>query len=408
MIEHRVPTVRTTPSWTDFARAALKVLPGASKATIGVLWAQFALETARGLHCYGHNIGNRKDLDGDGFNYHVLKGVWEVVNGENVFLAVDDPGSRFCTFASLDEGMREHIDFIRRPGYRHSNAWKFAELGDYAAYARSLGASKYYTAKPEKYVQYGLPHFAEWMRSNAYEQAKASLEPLPNAMYSAMVIASSSLHLRERPTTDSKSLALMPRNSIVQTLYELGGWNEVVFNGQRGFAATKWLARTGAPLTTTVDGLVEVEHDGVTWLVYPIPLGPVTIKQGVELAARMGFELPTPALVDAIYAAADVKIDGAKLRDAAGEDRTDADKINAPETKAKVLGEFTRQLGGRSLGVDCFLITGQKLIVRDPETGKPGLYGLFDANGRPIQTLYTEHVLDWGDWSQFVQVVKPA
>lgn len=48
MAETLLPTVRTTPSKTDFARALLAAWPDATKEGAGVLYAHFAGETGEG------------------------------------------------------------------------------------------------------------------------------------------------------------------------------------------------------------------------------------------------------------------------------------------------------------------------------------------------------------------------
>lgn len=414
-MEHRVPTVRTTPTRRDFLRSLLKAWPEATKAGAAVIGAQFDVETARGLHCYGHNVGNRKDRDGDGFNYHTLKGVWEVVNGEKVFLAVDDPGSRFCTFASLDEGVREHITFIRRKGFRYESAWPFVERGDYEGYAREIGRKGYYTATPDSYVEHGLPFFREWLRDPAFEIAKASLTPAPYAVDTATVTAPSGLNLREKPDVGSAKITQMGRSAVVQIIREGAKWHEVLFNGMRGFAAAQWLARTGAPLTVHDDGLVEVTCNGEKWLVYPFHIQPISIGRAIDLAKRMGFELPTPDLVDAIWQAADLKIDGWEIVRAAGGDAR-LSKLSDPETYAAVARRTGELVGNRGLGKDYFLVASTaKDISIDLVTGRPGLYGFHDANGVPIQGrdprtggISVVHGLDYEDFAGGFRPVKRA
>ena len=405
--EYRVPTVRTTPTMVEFARALLKAWPEATKAGAGVMWAQFALETAKGVHCYGNNLGNVKDRDGDGLNYHVLGGVWEIVNGQKVFLSKDDPGSRFVSFASLDEGMRHHLTFIRRKGFRYESAWPFVVAGDYQSYARELGRKGYYTANPDDYVKYGLPHHAEWMRTSAYEEAQVSLEPLPGALYTAMVTAPSGLRLRAAASTAAAVIRQLPPRGIVQVLEEHGAWNEVAYQGLHGFASAEWLARTDAPLTTTEDGLVEVTCSGNKWLVYPVQLGPVGIGEADELVNGMGFELPTKELVDAIYAVADLKIDGGKIRDVAAGHDGSFEQMNSPARYAAVAAEIGRQVGNRSLSRDFFLMAGAMKDVVRVGSGL-GLYGWQDASGTPIQGLYTGHWPGHRDYSQGCRPVRRA
>jgi hypothetical protein len=200
--ERLVPTVRTTPTMASFARALYVVWPEASKASAGVLWAQFALETGRGAHCYGHNLGNVKHVAGDGHDYHALSGVWEgrtpidaaklVAAGRarmdpspdharavgpgkvSVLLEASDPGAWFRSFQTLADGMADYVALLRR---RFGSAWSFVEMGDPVAFARALGRRGYYTASPDAYVAAMNAHFAPWMAADAFEAHLAETLP---------------------------------------------------------------------------------------------------------------------------------------------------------------------------------------------------------------------------------------
>ncbi|MHB8107738.1 MAG: hypothetical protein ACYDH4_09990, partial [Candidatus Cryosericum sp.] len=56
-------------------------------------------------------------------------------------------------------------------------------------------------------------------------------------------------------------------------------------------------------------GWVPVTYNGVVWNVSPSYIAPVGIGEAEQLAAQNGCELPTPALVDAIWKAADLKLE---------------------------------------------------------------------------------------------------
>lgn len=161
-------------------------------------------------------------------------------------------------------------------------------------------------------------------------------------------------------------------------------------------------------------GFVELEHAGDTWLVCPVYVGPIGIGQARDVAKQLGCELPTPGLVDAIWRAADLKIDATKMivSNHDGTPRT----MNSPEVHARQCEKIAREVAGRALGKDFFLLAGAfKDVVQriNPSTGAPqiGLYGWHRASGAPIQSFYGGHAMAWQDYSQGLRlcrrVVKP-
>jgi hypothetical protein len=172
-----VPTVQTTPTLKEFAIAALQVVPTLSKEACGVLWAQHAIETTNGAHCYGWNLGNIKHSHNDGFDYHALKGVFEYVHGHPVPIPPTSPGAWFKDFPTLDAGMSFHIHFLSAG--RYQTTWTFILAGDAAGFARELGRCGYYTAPPAGYIAGCQAKMKMWLASGAYEQASAELFPVP-------------------------------------------------------------------------------------------------------------------------------------------------------------------------------------------------------------------------------------
>jgi len=144
--------------------------------------------------------------------------------------------------------------------------------------------------------------------------------------------------------------------------------------------------------------LVPVECNGVTWLVTPIYYAPVSIGQAVSLAADLGYELPSPELVDAIWQAADLKLDPLPRK----HNGTIAEMAN----EAVYLDQGKRieaQIAGRRFRL---LAGAFKDVVR--HKGKVGLYGWHRSNGVPIQPFYGGHAPAWIDYSQGLRLVKRA
>ncbi len=423
MAEKLVPTVRTTPSAFQFSSALLAVWPEATKAQAGVLWAHFAGETTDGVHCWNHNLGNVKHVAGDGYDYVSLRGVWEGftlkdedgdgdVDADDKTILVErllrsgmwelDPsadhakavGPRkvsmiaspqnsatwFRAYPSLEIGMARFVDMKRNPQGRYFSSWAHVLLGDPEGYARVLGAKGYYTADPNVYAASMRKKFDAWMKLDAFDRALDQLVGIGPMSESTPVVS-----------TAITTPAVIPDDAE----------------------------------------LVPVDCDGVTWLVAPLYVAPIGIGQAAELAAALGYELPTPALVDAIWRAADLKVPPHRMLRA-----HDGVHMNTPELaaeQAEAIAAFLAERGIQGLGRDYRLLAGAfKDVVRDPATGKVGLYGWHvDLNdpeaaagirksgvpihetatlgpGSVIQRPFYGHVLSWADYSQGVRFVRRA
>lgn len=148
--------------------------------------------------------------------------------------------------------------------------------------------------------------------------------------------------------------------------------------------------------------LVGLEHDGVQWLVAPIYVSPVAIGEAQMLAQRLGCELPTPALVDAIWRAADLKIDATKMiRVHDGTPRT----MDSLEAHAAQTERLRALVGDRSLGVEYRLLAGayKDVVVHN---GRIGLYGWHRLDGTVIQPFFAGHAPSWRDYSQGLRLVR--
>lgn len=273
-----VPTVRTTPTMRDFARALLATWSDASKPAAGVLYAQFAGETGKGAHCYGHNLGNVKWSAGCGWDYHALNGVWEGVTpaqaerliafgqwradpsadharavgpGKVSIIALpNNPAAWFRAYPSLSAGARVYVDTKRNPGGRYSSAWAYALAGDCDGYARELGRKGYYTASADAYARTMLAHHAEWMRATGYEEAKGM--PLPESLEiragARVRVTASRLNVRSSASTASPIIATLKLGTVVETARtNERDWVEVhVGVAVKGWVATAYLALVDA------------------------------------------------------------------------------------------------------------------------------------------------------------------
>lgn len=140
--------------------------------------------------------------------------------------------------------------------------------------------------------------------------------------------------------------------------------------------------------------MVEVECNGVTWLVAPHYIAPVGIGQAVELAAANGCELPSPELVDAIWKAADLRLAPLPQRhDGSIKGMATAYAAQEERIRAQIAGRSYRLLAG----------THKDVCIRG---GKVGLYGWTCPDGRVIQPFYAGHALSWKDGSQGLRLVR--
>jgi hypothetical protein len=130
-----------------------------------------------------------------------------------------------------------------------------------------------------------------------------------------------------------------------------------------------------------------------------VPLG---LKAALAVAGRFGDVLPTPKLVDAIYAASPVKLVPEPLT------ASDAMRSTAYVLRHTELIDLQRALYRQPLGT---LTSGNKkdLVLTDRLWESPGrvaIYGWQRASGRPIQPLSTVHGERYADYSHGIRLVS--
>lgn len=187
--EKRREPVRTTLTIEIFVSAMVAAWSSAwgriSANFVAMVWAKYIAETSN-KHCYNWNIGNVKDVPGDGFDYHCLRGVLEGVTKERadalvasgqvslsrneqqkldvyplvaVIYEPPHPATRFRSYDSLAQAMPAHLEFLRR---KYPAAFEVAHKGDVAAFVRAL--SGYMTASASQYTKAMSPAFASAMK----------------------------------------------------------------------------------------------------------------------------------------------------------------------------------------------------------------------------------------------------
>ncbi|MEJ0090482.1 MAG: hypothetical protein WDM80_12175 [Limisphaerales bacterium] len=133
------------------------------------------------------------------------------------------------------------------------------------------------------------------------------------------------------------------------------------------------------------------------------PMTPMTARR---IADRLDCTLPTRKMVDAIYAAAEVRLAPVPIP-------PDAAMTTVPvfaQHNATVRTQRADFLKPHPLGA---LVAGhQKDLVITPmladAPGKVAIYGWHQTNGVPIQPLYLKHAATWVDYSQCVRLVRQA
>lgn len=129
---------------------------------------------------------------------------------------------------------------------------------------------------------------------------------------------------------------------------------------------------------------------------------PMGMKTAMSIAKRFGFVLPTPKIVDAIYAQADKHLVPRPM--------TPGSEMTSTEyySQHNRLVEQQRRTKGIPLGS---LLAGQKkdLVITNRLRNEPGrvaIYGWQRPDGKPIQPLSTVHAAEYADYSHGVRLVS--
>jgi hypothetical protein len=130
-----------------------------------------------------------------------------------------------------------------------------------------------------------------------------------------------------------------------------------------------------------------------------VPLG---LDAALAVAQRFGFELPTTRMVDAIYAAAPVKLAPLPLPPGA-QMRSTAYFVHHNELIGEQRAALSAPLGELTAGDKKDLVLSSRLWT-DP--GQVAIYGWHRGVGAPIQPLSTVHGARYADYSHGVRLVS--
>lgn len=129
---------------------------------------------------------------------------------------------------------------------------------------------------------------------------------------------------------------------------------------------------------------------------------PMGLSAAAMIASELGFLLPTPKMVDAIYERAQVRLKPQPMKPTAQMVSTDYLMQHN-----KMLDAQRRQARSDAAA----LTAGQKkdIVLTNRLRSKPGrvaIYGWHRPNGRPIQPLSTVHGAEYADYSHGVRLVS--
>lgn len=129
---------------------------------------------------------------------------------------------------------------------------------------------------------------------------------------------------------------------------------------------------------------------------------PLGLPAAAKIALRLGFLLPTPKMVDAIYRAARIHLDPRPMP--AGPQMTSTDYLLRHNQTVNA------QLGARA-GTPQALVAGDQkdLVLTNRLAANPGkvaIYGWHRLNGQPIQPLTTVHQAIYADYSHGIRLVS--
>jgi len=140
-------------------------------------------------------------------------------------------------------------------------------------------------------------------------------------------------------------------------------------------------------------------HNGVVRVTQDYMGAPANAEQAQALADSYGALLPTRKLVDAIWAAADLKL--------APQPIPNGTALPADQAAMQHQAMIEQQKAGRGGR----LIAGHKkdiVLTHKLVPGKVAIYGWHQLNGKPIQPLFLGHSSSYRDYSQGVRLVAPT
>ena len=155
----------------------------------------------------------------------------------------------------------------------------------------------------------------------------------------------------------------------------------------------------------TLKHLSPVPYEGITIYVasdYAWKDGirmPMGFHEAEELAERLGMELPTVGMVDAIWQAAEIKLNPIFM--------TPDDSMVTVEVFREHNARIEEQLHDFDYKPGMLIAGHKKDIVVPRKAGRVAIYGWHQQNGKPVQPYSNVHHEDYKDYSHGVRLVYP-
>ena len=181
---------QTPLSRDTFARAIQVADPSLSKASAGILYGQYALETGQGSACWNWNIGNvkvkRSQVEA-GMAFVMVPHVWEIENGVRKVYEPPDEQTWFRAYADLGEAMVGHLAFLQR---RYAVAWSSVLAGDPRGFVAALKANKYFSGDPVAYANSVAWFQRVWIASAPWAEGEVPdpSEPMGGIIHGSHVV----------------------------------------------------------------------------------------------------------------------------------------------------------------------------------------------------------------------------
>lgn len=215
-----IPAKRTPVTSLEMLEAIGKAAPELGRPSLVLLTGHSALETGHWVSMWNFCVGNAKATPGGQGDWTFLPycdeylkpshaaaliakakprtdgkpGLDAALGGKvqsdgdvQVLFYPSNPANCFRAFATLDEGVRDHVAMLRR---RFASAWPHVESGDVAAFCMALAAADYYTADPNRYTA-AVVDIVERIDHETYV-----LAALPRAGYASIVEAQIALGMK--------------------------------------------------------------------------------------------------------------------------------------------------------------------------------------------------------------------
>lgn len=116
-----------------------------SRAILGLLIGQWALETGNGQSIHNFNFGNKKASSGDDYQYFRCS---EIVYGKEVYYDPPHPACKFAAYPNAETGARAFIASLKR----RPNWWSGLQSGTVKGFIDGLTkAPAYFTASRSHY-----------------------------------------------------------------------------------------------------------------------------------------------------------------------------------------------------------------------------------------------------------------